>query len=97
MANLHLISQLKVESGLDKWLSRLVNPNDELLFIGNAVVSLLDTQCQQLLNNSANPVFALEADVKCRGIAAKLPANIQIIDDKTMVAKAASHQQVISW
>lgn len=97
MANLHLVSQLKVESGLDKWLNRLVDDTDEILFISDAVVSLLDAKCEQLLNTVENPIYALEADVKCRGIINKLPNFVKVVDDKTMVDLAAHSQQVISW
>lgn len=97
MANLHLISELKVKSELSHQLRRFISESDKLLFIGNSVISLVDLECQALLNNIKNPIYVLEADVKCRGIQANIPENIQLISDETMVQLSAQSQQVISW
>lgn len=97
MANLHLISELTAKSELPHQLQRFTSENDKLLFIGNSVISLVALEYRELLSNIKNPIYVLEADVKCRGIQANIPANINMISDEKMVQLSAQSQQVISW
>lgn len=93
MANLHLIAFTVEADELDTAIKRQVTPGDSLLFISDSVLSLLDPSCTRLLTN--HPVYALRADVRCRGILPSQP--IQLICDEELVKLSISHNQIISW
>ena len=97
MARLHLLSKSINANGLERGIARFLAPDDQLLFIGDSVNALLQISVQQVLKSLTGPVFALQADISCRGLASKMPAYIQVIDDVQMVGLTIENEQVISW
>lgn len=97
MTKLHLISkpfnlkQFEIDS------KRMINKNDEILFIGDAVINLMDKNILLCIEQSKLQYFVLSADSICRGINLLMNQKIKQISDSEMVELTLKHQQVISW
>jgi len=97
MNHLHLISQSIELLELKTNFARFSQAKEPLLFIGDAVNSLLIAEIQQYLSQSGYPCYALEADCQCRGIEQLINPFIIQISDQTMVELAIKSEQIISW
>ncbi len=95
MANLHLLSQSINADKFCQLYKRLVNVEDRLLLIADAVLLPLDSKVLDQLPDC--PIYVLQPDVQCRGLTDKLPSQVQLISDEAMVQLTLQHQQVTSW
>lgn len=97
MDHLHLISQSIELLELKTNLARFGKAKEPLLFIGDAVNSLLIAEIQQYLSQSDYPCYALKADCQCRGVEQLINTFIIQISDQTMVELTVKSEQIISW
>lgn len=96
MAHLHLISTLNADN-LANQISRYTQPGDKLLFIADSVIQLLKPEVVQLITTAKLTVYALKADLACRGIASNISDIIVQIDDQTMIELSCKCDKIISW
>jgi len=78
---------------------RRCSDSDSILLIEDGVYA-----CQRdadfsdsLANNSHISFYALEADIRARGLVGKLHKAVQVIDDCTFVDLCIRHKSVQSW
>lgn len=94
---LHLIFQSPIETAV---LER-IEPGDAVVFIGNAVMTLLSggALAERLAAMVKNrPLYALSDDAVMRGIAYDaLVAGIDVIDYSGLVALTLEHKVIQSW
>ena len=62
-----------------------------------AITSAPDAEQLQQMINSGTKVFAIEADVKARGLADKLLSAIELIDYSSFVQLSIKHRCIQSW
>jgi|GEM_PF-2256212 len=97
LTKLHLISDSFDIIHLNKQYSRYVEDGEQLLFIGESVINLLDKQIIDRLSELDNKYYALKADCKCRGISELLPAEVEQVTDIKMVELTLNNHKTISW
>ena len=94
---LHLISQ----SPIDKALLDRIDKGDDLVFVENAVLQILQKgHLSYLLTQliKKNQLFVLADDILVRGITAKeLVADIQVIDYSDLVDLTVKNKLIQSW
>lgn len=95
--NLHIISTVKNKNWFDNQVARLCGANDKIIFIGDAVSSVVDQNMQVNFKKLKLSIYVLQADLKCRGIESLCPSFIQIITDADMVELTINSDQNISW
>jgi|Laugrespbdmm15dd_1035085.scaffolds.fasta_scaffold77053_2 tRNA 2-thiouridine synthesizing protein B len=76
-------------------------PGDALLLLEDGVYSALELAFVQLLQgseqDSAYPCYALAADLAARGISAKIPNSVNVVDYMDFVALCLQHDRVVNW
>ncbi len=97
MSKLHLISQPVILEQFKVDLSRMITAGDEILFIGDSVLSLMDNNIIALIKQTNILCYALAADCLCRGIDQLLTQSINQVSEHLMVELTVKHQQIISW
>lgn len=97
MTNLHLISHPVNLEQFQIEMARLTSSNDEILFIGDSVISLMNKDIATYLQQSNIQYHALAADCLCRGINQLMIESIKQISDSEMVDLTIKHQQIVSW
>ena len=97
MTKLHLITQPIELLLLKRNITRYVSENDEFLFIGDSVTSLLDSDVIAYLGQVHYTVNILKADGKSRGLTQLIDQSIHQISDDKMVELTIKHQQTVSW
>lgn len=94
---LHLISQ----SPIDKALLDRIDKGDDVVFVENAVLQILQKgHLSSLLTQliKKNQLFVLADDILVRGITAKeLVADIQVIDYSDLVDLTVKNKLIQSW
>jgi tRNA 2-thiouridine synthesizing protein B len=94
---LHLISQ----SPIDKALLDRIDKGDDVVFVENAVLQILQKgHLSYLLTQliKKNQLFVLADDILVRGITAKeLVADIQVIDYLDLVDLTVKNKLIQSW
>ena len=94
---LHLISQ----SPIDKALLDRIDKGDDVVFVENAVLQILQNgHLSYLLTQliKKNQLFVLADDILVRGITAKeLVADIQVIDYSDLVDLTVKNKLIQSW
>ncbi|MFZ9610960.1 MAG: sulfurtransferase complex subunit TusB [Methylococcales bacterium] len=94
---LHLISQ----SPIDKALLDRIDKGDDVVFVENAVLQILQKgHLSYLLTQliKKNQLFVLADDILVRGITAKeLVADIQVIDYSDLVDLTVKNKLIQSW
>jgi len=63
---------------------------DTILLLENGVYAVVDLAPGRRL-------CALETDVRARGLAARLPAHVELASDEDFVALVETHQPVVTW
>jgi tRNA 2-thiouridine synthesizing protein B len=87
MPTLHIINKA---SALSACLS-IAAVEDALLLIEDGVYAATKSGASQ------RPLYALEADVNARGIAALLGPSVRVVNDTDFVRLAVNHQPIVSW
>ena len=70
---------------------------DALLLFEDGVYVLLREDCMAALAGTSATVLALDADLAARGISAKIPAAVTVIDYTEFVRLSLQHDRVINW
>lgn len=97
MATLHLISQsLNHDQFLQK-ASWAIHDTDQLLFIADGVLNLLNDDFQQMIRATGWQHLLLAPDCQARGIEPMLSETSQLISDEQMVDACATADRVMSW
>lgn len=68
-------------------------PGDALLLLEDGVYSALEPA----FADGAPPCYALAADLAARGISAKIPDALNVIDYMDFVALCLQHDRVVNW
>ena len=101
MTTLHVISNPVELNTIKRNIKRYANSSDQLLFIGDSVTILLDSEVTEYLSQLSYQQYALKADVQCRGISQLLSqrptGKVKQISDQEMVKLTIKHDQSISW
>ena len=97
MSKLHLISQPIDLEQFKIDLNRMITADDEMLFIGDGVINLMDENITTLINQATIQFYGLASDCLCRGIDQLLNKSMTQISDQLMVELTIKHQQIISW
>jgi len=97
MTKLHLISQVSNLTSIKNNIARYAIDKDPLLFIGDAVLCLLDKDITAYLKQLNLPLYALVDDCRCRGISEHLNSLLKQVSSQQMVELTIKNQQVISW
>lgn len=85
MAALHLVNHA---SALPACLAR-AGADDAVLLLEDGVYAAV--------TSTSRAVYVLEADVRARGLVARLPAHATVVDDAGFVDLVAAHQPVVTW
>ncbi len=97
MNTLHTLNASAREHGdLFARLLRSATAGDTLLLLENGVYNLSDANALQAIADAGLTLFALQADIVARGLAAA-GAAANSVDDDGFVALACSHRKVVSW
>lgn len=79
-------------------LASLSGEHAVLLIEDGVLAALADTSCaEQIKRHRETKFYALEADIKARGIEQQLSANITVVDDLGFVNLVAECSTVQSW
>jgi tRNA 2-thiouridine synthesizing protein B len=66
-------------------------PGDAILLIEHGVY------CTTVAAAEDVTVYALDVDVRARGLADKIAAHVQLIDDAGFVELACNHNPIVTW
>lgn len=95
MATLHLVNHSPARSDALAACLALLRPGDGLLLFEDGVLAVLHTGLDDLPGDIT--LFALDADVRARGLDARLPERIERVDHGGFVAACATHDRVVTW
>jgi len=74
-----------------------MSSTDSLLLLEDAVYLVLDTGKLQVLTSATTQLYALAEDLAARGISAKIPSAINVINYKEFVALCLTHDKLVNW
>lgn len=96
---LHTVNKSPQDPALNACL-RVASSSSAILLIEDGVFAAIDTADQKAPIQQAltrHKVYALEADVKARGLTEKLAAGVELVDYAGFVALTEYYQTVQSW
>lgn len=100
---LHIISKnySNFSDNLDLLELSKTNNNDAIIFIGEGSFSLASKKIYSILENnqSANSslIYAINDDIKARGLINKIPANTKLISYEVFVELVLKFDKNITW
>ncbi len=68
-----------------------VRPGDAVLLIEHGVYCAPDAASEDVT------IYALEVDVRARGLTSRMPPNVRIADDARFVELACEHNPIVTW
>lgn len=74
-----------------------MSTTDSLLLLEDAVYLVLDTGQLKILASTTTQLYALAEDLAARGISAKIPPAIKVVDYKEFVALCLTHDKLVNW
>ncbi|MEE4301721.1 MAG: sulfurtransferase complex subunit TusB [Pseudomonadales bacterium] len=95
MATLHLVNHSPARSDALAACLAVLRPGDGLLLFEDGVLAALHADLRDLPADIR--LFALDADARARGLAARLDERIERVDHAGFVAACAAHERVVSW
>jgi tRNA 2-thiouridine synthesizing protein B len=101
MSTLHTVNKSPYSNRSLSSCIKICSPGDAILLLEDgvfgAITSAPDAEQLQQMINSGTKVFAIEADVKARGLADKLLSAIELIDYSSFVQLSIKHRCIQSW
>ncbi len=77
-----------------------LNEGDSLLFLEDGVITLAkeSQSAEQIAElQAAHSIYAIDADIKARGLQERLPDWVTVINYDGFVQLTETHQQTLSW
>ncbi|WP_190600250.1 sulfurtransferase complex subunit TusB [Candidatus Vesicomyidisocius sp. SY067_SCS001] len=96
---LHTVNKSSFERNSLKSCINIIDDTSVILLIEDGVISATKNINSSMIANLANQgrVYALQGDVKARGISSKLIDNIKLIDYTGFVDLVVEHGTSVSW
>ncbi len=87
---MHLVNKPPSNPAITSCLAAAL-PGDAILLIEHGVY------CATVAPGEAVTVYALEVDVRARGLTGKTAPDVQLIDDARFVELACEHIPIVTW
>lgn len=98
MASLHIINASSDRRAAMENCLHAASPGDTVLLIGNGVFwAVAAVFAREVSHASGISWCALALDIVSRGVADRIAAEVQQIDDGAFVDLVASHHPIVSW
>ena len=95
MSSLHTISRSSQHELLQACL-KIINPDDEILFIEDGVYYCCDKKSLSLISRD-NYVYGLREDLVARGLRDKQDALVEVVGYHKFVELTVQHSKTVSW
>ena len=87
---LHLVNKPPSNPAMSSCLATVL-PGDAVLLIEHGVYCAANASFREVT------IYALDVDVRARGLDGNIPPEVQLIDDARFVQLACEHNPIVTW
>ena len=98
MSSLHTVNKSPLVADALEQCLRAAMPGDAILLIEDGVYAAIPSSPAHLACSAGGlKLYALQADIDARGLASRVPASVQRVDDAGFVALCCHYRKTCSW